>query len=137
MLYIRKRKKSIYNYRCHKTEKKFDSHRTDQRYHPTRKGLGLDLPFSRWRRCCVLNVENQWIAKVIVSKNDWKDDDRLEQDLKTYISENLKRPEVLDFMQRDFPQYTWSLPTLDRRLRHFGIFFINYDTPLAALSDAV
>ena len=73
----------------------------------------------------------------MASKNDWKDDDRLEQDLKTYISQNLKRSEVLDFMQRDFPQYTWSLPTLDRRLRHFGIFYINYDTPLAAVSDAV
>ena len=40
-------------------------------------------------------------------------------------------------MQRDFPQYTWSLPTLDRRLRHFVIFYINYDTPLAAVSDAL
>ena len=73
----------------------------------------------------------------MASKNDWTDDDRLEQDLKTYISQNLKRSEVLDFMQRDFPQYTWSLPTLDRRLRHFGIFYINYNTPLAAVSDAV
>ena len=73
----------------------------------------------------------------MASKNDWKDDHRLEQDLKTYISQNLKKSEVLDFMQQDFPQYTWSLPTLDRRLRHFGIFYINYDTPLAAVSDAV
>ena len=73
----------------------------------------------------------------MASKNDWKDDDRLEQDLKTYISQNLKRSEVLDFMQRDFPQYTWSLPTLDQRLHHFGIFYINYDTPLAAVSDAL
>ena len=73
----------------------------------------------------------------MAAKNDWKDDDRLEQDLKTYIGQNLKRSEVLDFMQRDFPQYTWSLPTLDRRLRHFGIFYINYDTPLAAVSDAL
>ena len=60
--------------------------------------------------------------------------------LKTYISQNLKRSEVLDFMQRDFPQYRWSLPTLDRRLRHFFtslFFYTNYDTPLAAVSDAV
>ena len=28
-----------------KQKKKFDSHRTDQRYHPTWKGLGLGLPF--------------------------------------------------------------------------------------------
>ena len=63
----------------------------------------------------------------MASKNEWKEDDQLEQDLKTYISQNLKRSEVLDFMQRDFPQYTWSLPTLDRRLRHFftSLFFLH------------
>jgi len=27
--------------------------------------------------------------------------------------------------------------TLDRRLRHFGIYYINYDTPVEAVSDAV
>ena len=34
-------------------------------------------------------------------KSEWKEDDQLEQDLKTYISQNLKKSEVLDFMQRD------------------------------------
>ena len=38
----------------------------------------------------------------MASKNQWKKDDQVEQDLKTYISQNLKRSEVLDFMQRDF-----------------------------------
>ena len=28
----------------------------------------------------------------------------------------------LDYMQRDFPEYTWSLRTLDRRLRYFNIY---------------
>ena len=59
----------------------------------------------------------------MASKSEWEEDDQLEQDLKTYVSQNLKRSEVLDFMQRDFPQYNWSLATLDRRLRHFGIHF--------------
>lgn len=40
-------------------------------------------------------------------------------------------------MQRDFPRCHWSLVTLDRHLRHFGIHYIYYDTPLAAVSDAV
>lgn len=61
----------------------------------------------------------------------------MENDLKTYVSQNLKRSEVLDFMQRDFPQYKWSLATLDRRLRHFGIHYIDYDTPLTVVADAV
>ena len=32
---------------------------------------------------------------------------------------------------------TWSTTTLDQQLPHFGIYYINYDTPVAAVSDAV
>ena len=47
MLYIRKRKKKyIQQPMSQNRKKKFDSHRTDQRYHTTRKGLGLGLLFS-------------------------------------------------------------------------------------------
>ena len=73
----------------------------------------------------------------MASKSEWKEDNQMENDLKTYVSQNLKRSEVLDFMQRDFPQYKWSLATLDRRLRHFGIHYIDYDTPLTVVADAV
>ena len=73
----------------------------------------------------------------MASKSEWKEDNQFKQDLKTYISQNLKRSEVLDFMQRDFPRCHWSLVTLDRHLRHFGIHYIYYDTPLAAVSGAV
>ena len=48
----------------------------------------------------------------------------------TCIIQNLKRSGVLDLMQRD-------LATLDRRLRHFGIYYVYHDTPLAVVSDAV
>ena len=40
----------------------------------------------------------------------------------------MKRSEVLDFLKRDYPEYAWSLPTLDRRMRHFDIKYINYET---------
>ena len=73
----------------------------------------------------------------MASKSEWKEDNQMENDLKTYVSQNLKRSEVLDFMQRDFPQYKWSLATLDQRLRHFGIHYIDYDTPLTVVADAV
>ena len=49
-----------------------------------------------------------------------------------HVTNCCKRP-----IQRDFPEYTWSTATLDRRLRHFGIYYINYDTPVAAVADAV
>ena len=34
----------------------------------------------------------------MASKGEWKEDDQLKQDLKTYVSQNLKRSEVLDFI---------------------------------------
>ena len=32
------------------------------------------------------------------SKGEWKEDDQLKKDLQTYVSQNLKRSEVLDFI---------------------------------------
>ena len=73
----------------------------------------------------------------MASNSEWKEDNQLENDLRKYVCQNFKRSEILDFVQRDFPEYTWSTATLDRRLRHLGIYYINYDTPVAAVSDAV
>ena len=73
----------------------------------------------------------------MASNSEWKEDNQLENDLRKYVCQNFKRSEILDFVQRDFPEYTWSIATLDRRLRHFGVYYINYGTPVAAVSDAV
>ena len=67
----------------------------------------------------------------------WKDDERLAEDLKKYVTQNLKRSEILDFVQRDYDEYRCSLPTLDRRLRHFNISCIEYETSVEAVRDAV
>ena len=40
-------------------------------------------------------------------------------------------------MQQKFPQYHWSIATLDRHLRYFGIHYINYYIPLAEVCDGV
>ena len=53
----------------------------------------------------------------------WKNYDNLKEDLKTYVRQGLQRKEVLDFVKHDFYQYTWSLRSLDRHLRHFQIFY--------------
>lgn len=66
-----------------------------------------------------------------------KEDNQLEQDLRKYVAQNLKRSEVLDFVKEDFPKYTWSVATLNRCLRFYGIHYINYDTPLAEVSAAL
>ena len=41
----------------------------------------------------------------------WKDGEGLVEDLKKYVAQNLKRSEVLDFVQRDYDEYP---STLDR-----------------------
>ena len=56
---------------------------------------------------------------------------------KKHVTQNLKRSEILDFVQRDYDEYRWSLPTLDRKLRHFNISYIEYETPVEAVRDAV
>ena len=71
------------------------------------------------------------------TNDDWKGDNQLEKDLGEFVAQKLKRAEILDFVEQKFPQYHWSIATLDRRLRYFGIHYINYNTPLAEVCDAV
>ena len=49
--------------------------------------------------------------------SSWKEDDLLKDALKTYVKQGLQREEAIDFLRKDFPQYAWSIRTLDRRLR--------------------
>ena len=73
----------------------------------------------------------------MTSNGSWKEDGQLEQDLREFVSQNLKRTEILDFVQQKFSQYQWSIATLDRRLRYIGIHYINYNTPISEVCDAV
>jgi len=53
----------------------------------------------------------------------WKDYDKLKEAMTKLVQQGLQRIEALDFLRRDFPDYPWSMRTLDRRLRHFDIFY--------------
>ena len=68
---------------------------------------------------------------------DWEDDESLAEDLKKYVLANLRRSEVLDFVERDYPQYAWSLGTLSRRMNHFGIKYVDYSLTVAEVEEAV
>ena len=68
---------------------------------------------------------------------NWKNDENLKNDLDRYVKQNLKRKEILDFVQKEYPEYSWSFRTLDRRLRWFNIHYIDYETPLAAVGASV
>ena len=62
---------------------------------------------------------------------------RLQEDLRNYVRQNLKRKEMLDFLRRDFPTYVWSIPTLDRRLRYFNIFYTDTNVTLNEVKEVV
>lgn len=53
----------------------------------------------------------------------WKEDVILKEDLQRYVKQSYKRSEIISFMEKDFSQYTWSVRTLDRRLRYFDIYY--------------
>ena len=53
---------------------------------------------------------------------NWINNKHLEDTLRKLIGDNLKRMDILDYMQRDLPEYVWSLRTTDRRFRYFNIY---------------
>ena len=71
------------------------------------------------------------------ASSSWTDDEEVKIDLEQYVRQNLKRSEILDFVERDFPEHSWSIATLHRRLRPFGIRYIDYTKSIGAVSEAV
>ena len=80
-------------------------------------------------------------AMDIASNSDisciWRSDNSLEEDLAKYVARNLPRKEIVKHIGKDYPLYPSSLGTLDRMLRHFGIHYIERDTPEQAVINAV
>ena len=68
---------------------------------------------------------------------NWQDDDCLESDLKKYVLQGIQRKEILDFLYRDYSSYTWSLRSLDRRLRYFNIFYVEHKASVDKVRHAV
>lgn len=67
----------------------------------------------------------------------WTEDEILKAALQKYVQQGLKRVEVLDFLQRDFPQYPWSFRSLDRRLRYFEINYNDANVEVHEVVEAV
>ena len=67
----------------------------------------------------------------------WDEDFHLQESLKKYVSAGYKRTEILSFVSRDFPQYPWSLRSVDRRLRHFGIYYTDHNVDVEDVQQAV
>ena len=54
-----------------------------------------------------------------------------------YVTKGLQRNEILSYMLRDFPQYSWSIRTLDRRMLYFNISYYDKNVSLNAVKEAV
>jgi hypothetical protein len=63
--------------------------------------------------------------------NEWQEDDVLKETLVKLVEKSLQRTEILSFVERDFPHYSWSLRSLDRRLRHFNIYYQDRNVTVA------
>ncbi len=68
--------------------------------------------------------------------NDWQND-VLKETLVKLVDKSLKRTEILSFVERDFPLYSWSLRSLDRRLCHFNIYYQHRNVTVAEVQHAV
>ena len=96
-----------------------------------------------WPRCAIdqksfrfpgarPNMADAWIRN-----SDWEDDNDLNKDLAKFVSLNLKRMEILDFLRKDYPMYAWSLRSLARRMQYFGIQFTDCDVEVNDVEAAV
>ena len=72
-----------------------------------------------------------------IRNNEWENDEILESSLKKHVAANLHRKEILDYMKRDFAQYAWCLRTLDIRLRHFDIYYVDKNVKVEEVRAAV
>lgn len=72
-----------------------------------------------------------------IRNRDWEDDNDVKHDLAKFVSLNLKRMEILDYMRKDCPMYAWSLRGLARRMQYFGIQFTDYDVEVNDVEAAV
>ena len=77
------------------------------------------------------------MADALIRNSDWEDDNDLKNDIAKFVSLNLKRMEILDFLRKDYPMYAWSLRSLARRMQYFGIQFTDYDVEVNDVEAAV
>ena len=73
---------------------------------------------------------------VRIRTSEWESDGELKRELSKYVTKGLLRNEILSYILRDFPQYSWSIKTLDRRMRYFNIFYHSNNVSLNAVKEA-
>ena len=72
-----------------------------------------------------------------IKNSKWESDGELRRELSKYVTKELQRNEKSSYILRDFPQYNWSIKTLDRRMRYFNIFYDNNNVSLNVVKEAI
>ena len=85
----------------------------------------------------LMNALSEIKMDVRIRNSEWESDGDLKRELSKYVTKGLQRNEISSYMLRDFPQYSWSIKTLDRRMRYFNIFYHNNNVSLNAVKEAV
>ena len=77
------------------------------------------------------------MADARIRKSDWEEDNDLKNDLASFVSLNLKRMEILDFMRKDYPMYAWSLRNVARRMQQFTDYDVEVNEVEAAVKKEI
>ena len=97
---------------------------------------------TRWPKTAIdqdaLGVDFTFKMVAARIRNDsWKEDLNLREKLKHYVTEGLRREEILDFMLRDFDCYAWSIRSLDKGLQYFDIRYTDTHVAVDEVEEAV
>ena len=74
---------------------------------------------------------------VRIKSSERESDGELKRELSKYVTKGIQRNEISSYMLRDFPQYSWCIKTLDRRMPYFNIFYHNNNFSLNVVKEAV
>ena len=92
---------------------------------------------SLWFNLKLILRQNLNKMDALIKNSEWESDGELKRELSKYVTKELQRNEISSYILRDFPQYNWSIKTLDRRMRYFNIFYHNNNVSLNVVKEAV
>ena len=74
---------------------------------------------------------------VRIRNSEWESDGELQRELSKYVTKGPQRNEILSYMLQEFVQYSWSIRTLERRMRYFSVIYYDKNVSLNAVKEAV
>ena len=72
-----------------------------------------------------------------IRDSSWENDANLMESLEDCVAKRWSRDDIVSVMKSTYPQYAWSFSTLKRRLKVFGIQYIDKSVTDAQVGEAV